>query len=153
MVFACFGRANANPEQGSPQPDTAVSRHGRATGIGGIFFKAKDPKALQAWYVEHLGFPKAAYGAQFEWRQKDAPAKPASTAWAAFKESTTYFDPTVARFMIDYRVDDLDAVRKHLQEIGAKVDDKIDTEPNGRFSWAIDPEGNRFELWEPSAGH
>ena len=73
--------------------------------------------------------------------------------WAVFPAKTKYFDPTVAPFMIDYRVKDLDGVLARLRKAGARVDDKIDSEENGRFGWAVDPEGNRFELWEPAAGH
>jgi predicted enzyme related to lactoylglutathione lyase len=124
----------------------------KVTGIGGIFFKAKDSKALTAWYVKNLGFPQQAYGSKFEWHQKDAPTQPGSTTWATFPESTKFFDPTTARFMLNYRVNDLDGMLARLREAGAKVDDKIEVDDNGRFAGAIDPEGNRFQLWEPAPG-
>ena len=123
-----------------------------ATGIGGVFFKAKEPKKITAWYVANLGFPPEKYGVHFEWRQKEDPQRPGSTTWSVFPESSTYFDPTVARYMINYRVADLDAVLARLRKAGAKVDAKIEKADYGRFSWAVDPEGNRFELWEPAAG-
>lgn len=119
------------------------------TGIGGIFFKAKDPAKLQDWYVANLGFQAADYGVQFEWREKDARRTVGSTTWGVFPETTTYFDPTSAPFMINYRVSDLDGVLARLRAAGATVDDKVQDEGYGRFGWAIDPEGNRFELWEP----
>jgi lactoylglutathione lyase len=124
----------------------------KVTGIGGIFFKAKDPKALTNWYVKHLGFPPPTYGVQFEWRTKDDPSRVGSTTWGTFPLTTRYFDPTVAPFMVNYRVTDLDGVRETLRRAGAQVDDKTENEENGRFGWAVDPEGNRFELWEPKPG-
>ena len=123
----------------------------RATGIGGVFFKATDPKKLTAWYVEQLGFPPPKYGVRFAWREEDG--GPGSTTWAIFPRNSTYFDPTVAPFMINYRVKNLDEVLARLRRAGARVDEKIDQEDNGRFCWAVDPEGNRFELWEPKTGY
>ena len=149
LIHSAHAGSRADP---GPLADNKA-RSDRATGIGGIFFKAKDHKKLQAWYVEHLGFPAPTYGVLFEWRQKDNPEKPASTTWATFPESTKYFEPTAARFMINYRVADLDRLLKRLRDAGTKVDERIVEEENGRFSWAVDPEGNRFELWEPKAGH
>jgi predicted enzyme related to lactoylglutathione lyase len=154
LTGAAFGAAAAGCAAQRARAEAArADERARATGIGGIFFKAKDPKKLQAWYVEHLGFPAPKYGVNFEWRDKTSPDKPGSTTWATFPMSTTYFDPTTAPFMINYRVVHLDAVLAHLREVGTKVDEKIESEDNGRFAWAIDPEGNRFELWEPTPGH
>ena len=133
--------------------EDAGAMRGRVTGIGGIFFKAKDAKKLSAWYVDTLGLPKSKYGVSFGWSEKGKPDSNASTSWATFPESSTYFDPTAARFMVNYRVEDLDAVLARLRKSGSKVDDKITDEGYGRFAWATDPEGNRFELWEPTPGH
>ncbi len=123
----------------------------RVTGIGGIFFKAKDPKKLLAWYKEHLGIDCMDFGAIFRW-QDDPRAATAVTVWAPFAEDTSYFAPSKASFMINFRVQNLDAMREQLKRAGATVDEKVQVEENGRFGWAMDPEGNRFELWEPAEG-
>lgn len=123
---------------------------GRATGIGGVFFKARDHEGLRAWYRDHLGIELASYGgADFTWRHVNAPERVGHTAWSVFEESSTYFDPSPSRFMINYRVDDLAALLAKLRAAGVKVDDKVDDYEFGRFGWAMDPEGNRIELWEP----
>ncbi|MGH7538404.1 MAG: VOC family protein [Gemmatimonadales bacterium] len=122
----------------------------RVTGIGGIFFKARDPKALGAWYESHLGVPLEEWGGtQFHWRRQDAPERTGYTVWSLFKQDSTYFDPGTKPFMVNYIVDDLDAMRAKLRAEGVVVDDRIDESEYGRFGWAMDPEGNRFELWEP----
>jgi predicted enzyme related to lactoylglutathione lyase len=146
----CSSNDPKSPEAQSSAPAAASPASPRVTGIGGVFFKANDPKKLTAWYVEQLGFSPSAYGVRFTWREDDG--APGSTTWSIFPKSTTYFDPTVAPFMINYRVKNLDEVLARLRKAGARVDDKIDQEPYGRFGWAVDPEGNRFELWEPKAG-
>jgi predicted enzyme related to lactoylglutathione lyase len=121
----------------------------RVRGIGGVFFKARDPKALAAWYQEHLGVPVEKWGgASFSWREHD-PAGTAKTAWSLFAEDTRYFDPSPASFMINFRVDDLDAMLAQLRGAGVTVDDKVDDSEYGKFGWAMDPEGNRIELWQP----
>jgi predicted enzyme related to lactoylglutathione lyase len=121
----------------------------RAIGIGGIFFKARDPKALGAWYGKHLGV-EAPYGFhKFPWRHADAPDKKGMTVWAPKDADTTYFAPSESPFMINYIVEDLDAVLAALRAEGVTVDDKRDDGEFGKFGWAMDPEGNRIELWEP----
>jgi predicted enzyme related to lactoylglutathione lyase len=122
----------------------------RVTGLGGIFFKAKDAEKLRAWYATHLGLPVEPWGGvSFHWRKDENPQVRGYTAWSVMKEDTRYFDPSRAPFMINYRVDDLDAVLEALRREGVPVDEKIDESEFGRFGWATDPEGNRFELWEP----
>lgn len=123
----------------------------RVTGIGGIFFKARDPKRLLAWYRENLGIDTTDFGAIFRW-QDDPGAAAAVTIWCPFSEDTTYFAPSRASFMINFRVRDLDAMRAQLQLAGAEVDPNVQVDDNGRFGWVMDPEGNRVELWEPSGG-
>jgi predicted enzyme related to lactoylglutathione lyase len=124
----------------------------RATGIGGIFFKAENPEKLGAWYATHLGLPVESWGGfQFHWRQDDAPERRGHTVWSIFKGDTRYFDPSEKPFMINYRVEDLDAVLEALRSEGVAVDPKIEESEYGRFGWAMDPEGNRIELWEPPA--
>jgi predicted enzyme related to lactoylglutathione lyase len=122
----------------------------KVSGIGGIFFKARDPKALGAWYETHLGVKFEDWGGtQFKWRRHDAPERTEITVWSLFKQDSTYFEPGGKPFMVNYIVDDLDAMRTQLLAAGVTVDDKVEASEYGRFGWAMDPEGNRFELWEP----
>jgi predicted enzyme related to lactoylglutathione lyase len=123
------------------------------TGIGGVFIKARDPVALAAWYRDQLGVPvdTGATYASFNVGQdgRDATGTPLQTAWAAFPVTTDYFGPGDASAMINYRVTDLDGILAQLRDAGGWVADRIDESEYGRFSWAADPEGNRFELWQP----
>ncbi len=122
----------------------------KVSGIGGVFFKARDPKALGAWYEKHLGIPFEDWGGtQFKWRRNDAPERTGATVWSLFKQDSTYFEPGGKPFMVNYIVDDLDAMCAQLRAGGVTVDDKVEESEYGRFGWASDPEGNRFELWEP----
>ncbi len=121
----------------------------KVTGIGGVFFKSKDPKALKAWYAERLGVPHEHGVCVFEWEDPTHPEKKGQTVLAPFPSDTKYFEPSPAPFMINFRVRDLDAMLTQLRAAGVHVDDKIDESEYGRFGWAIDPEGNRIELWEP----
>ena len=121
----------------------------RVTGIGGIFFKAGDPDKLKAWYVEHLGVPVHESGfVMFAWGGEER----GRTLWAPFAHDTSYFAPSTASFMLNFRVRDLDAMLAQLRKAGVTVDDKVEDSPQGRFGWAMDPEGNRIELWQPPPG-
>ena len=121
-------------------------------GIGGIFFKSENPEALYAWYEQHLGIAaKSGEGAMFHWRRPENPAKEDLTVWSIFPSSTTYFKTSRARFMLNYIVDDLDATLAHLRANGAQVDDATEEYDFGKFGWAMDPDGNRIELWEPKS--
>jgi predicted enzyme related to lactoylglutathione lyase len=123
----------------------------RVTGIGGIFFKADDPKALGAWYRKHLGLDVADWGgAVFQWGGADS--KPGMTIWSVSGRDSTNMDPGTSPFMINYRVADLDALLALLRAEGCNVLDKTDDSEYGKFGWVIDPEGNKVELWQPPAG-
>ena len=125
----------------------------RVTGIGGIFFKAKDAPALQAWYKRHLGIDVQAWGgAAFTWTDSDGKATGGTTIWAVAAMEGEQFAPSNAAFMINYRVDDLLGVVKLLKDEGCNVLEKIDESAYGKFAWVIDPEGNKVELWQPPAG-
>ncbi len=116
----------------------------RVTGIGGVFFRAQDPEALQQWYVEHLGVPLLDGYVVFQGAN-------ANYVWAPFREDTDYW-PAEKGAMVNFTVSDLDAMRAQLTEAGVEVDERVELlEGIGRFGWAVDPEGNRFELWEPAA--
>ena len=123
----------------------------RVTGIGGIFFKAKDPAALGAWYRDHLGLDVTEWdGAIFKWGGEGS--EPGMTIWSPFAADTTYMAPGTASFMINFRVADLAALLAALRAEGCDVIDKTETSEQGKFGWVIDPEGNKVELWEPPAG-
>jgi predicted enzyme related to lactoylglutathione lyase len=123
----------------------------RVTGIGGIFFKARDPKALGAWYREHLGLDVTDWGgAVFEWGGSDSEA--GMTIWSPFAQDTDYMAPSSASFMINFRVADLDGLLAALRAEGCNVLEKTEASGQGKFGWVIDPEGNKVELWQPPGG-
>jgi len=125
----------------------------RVTGIGGIFFKARDPAALRAWYRTHLGIDVQEWGGfAFRWNDAALPDREGVTVWSVFPAESRYFDPSVAPFMVNYRVADLVRVLADLRAEGCVVDDRTDESEHGRFGWVMDPEGNRLELWEPPPG-
>ena len=125
----------------------------RVTGIGGIFFKAKDPVALREWYRRHLGISVEPWGGTaFRWASPDNPGGTGTTVWSVSDESSAPFAPSRAPFMINYRVEDLHALLAALRTEGCAVDDKVDESGFGKFGWVMDPEGNRVELWQPPAG-
>ncbi len=122
----------------------------RVTGIGGVFFKSADPKALTEWYRVHLGLNVEAWGGVvFNWSGPDNPAGVGTTVWNAFKADTTHFDAPV---MINYRVADLHALLAALRAEGCQVLDKVDESEFGKFGWVIDLDGNKVELWQPPEG-
>lgn len=118
-------------------------------GIGGVFFKSKDPKKLQEWYVEKLGLkPDKAGYIYFKWADL---TEPGYTLWAPFPEDTNYFEPSQAEFMVNFVVSDLEQFVEELRAKGVEVDDKgVEATEQGKFAWCVDPEGNRIELWEPN---
>lgn len=125
----------------------------RVTGIGGIFFKAKDPEALGAWYRDRLGLDVQSWGGTtFRWKDDAYPEREGATVWSLFPPSSKYFDPSTAGFMVNYRVADLAQVLADLRAEGCTVDDKVEESEYGKFGWVMDPEGNRLELWEPPLG-
>jgi catechol 2,3-dioxygenase-like lactoylglutathione lyase family enzyme len=127
----------------------------RVTGIGGVFFKARDPKALSVWYREKLGIAVSDGGewSPFRWRERDDAERVGTTVWALFRSDSKYFAPSQAAFMINYRVRDLDRMLSQLRALGVGVEPKVAEEFNGKFAWVVDPEGNKIELWEPKAGY
>lgn len=125
----------------------------RVTGIGGIFFQAKDPVALRAWYQKHLGIDVQSWGGTaFTWTDGAGNPTPGMTVWSIGATGSSQFEPSTAPFMINYRVDDLAALLRALREEGCNVLDKTDDSDFGKFGWVIDPEGNKVELWQPPEG-
>jgi predicted enzyme related to lactoylglutathione lyase len=124
----------------------------KVTGIGGVFFKAKDPKALAAWYVQHLGINLEEWGGViFDWKTDQAAQKDEGlTVWHLAEAQGDWFAPSTSSLMINYRVDDLDGLLAQFAAADIKVIDGPKEEFNGKFAWVMDPEGNKVELWEPS---
>jgi catechol 2,3-dioxygenase-like lactoylglutathione lyase family enzyme len=146
---AVIVRLGSKPPQKWVRAGSAATR-GVATGIGGVFFKAKDAKKLRGWYEQHLGMVASSYGfIDIRWRELAEPFRVARTVWATFKPESTHFD---GPFMINYRVDQLDALLKKLEKDGVKIERKEDEPGQGRFAWIRDGEGNLVELWEPPPG-
>lgn len=123
----------------------------RVTGVGGVFIRSKDPKALAAWYAQHLGIVLAPWGgAKLKWTD-EVPPGTGTTAWSTFPKDTTYFGEGEQAVMINYRVDDLDVLLATLTAAGVWVDAKRQDEGFGKFAWIKDLDGNRVELWQPKA--
>lgn len=120
----------------------------KVTGLGGIFFKSRDPSALAAWYAEHLGLPVDDWGGV---RFDEDEGRAGYTLWSPFAADTQHFAPSTQPYMINFRVDDLDALLTQLRAAGVTVDERVDQSEFGRFGWIMDPDGTRIELWQPPA--
>jgi catechol 2,3-dioxygenase-like lactoylglutathione lyase family enzyme len=131
----------------SCQNPVSAEPAGHITGVGGVFFKSKNPKALAAWYRDVLGMNVEAWGGAA--LRYDAPGHPPAVAWSPFRESSNYMAPSTREFMINFAVDDLDAVLARLTSKGVAVIKRDDSDPNGRFAWILDPDGTKIELWQP----
>jgi len=124
----------------------------RVTGIGGVFFKAKDPAALRVWYQLHLGIDVQEWGgAAFPWTDADGKPAGGTTIWS-IADGGDHFAPGTAAFMVNYRVADLHSLLTALRSERCNVLDKVEESDFGKFGWVIDPEGNKVELWEPPPG-
>ena len=120
---------------------------GHVTGVGGVFIKSKDPKALAAWYRDVLGLDITPWGGAM--LRYDAPGHPPVVVWSPFPEASTYMAPSTRDFMLDLAVDDMDAVVARLASKGVRILKRSDKDPNGRFAWILDPDGTKIELWQP----
>ena len=120
---------------------------GRITGIGGLFFKSKDPKALAAWYRDVLGMKVETWGGAL--LSYDAPGHPPVAVWSPFPQDSDYMAPSTREFMVNFAVDDLDAFVAMLTKKGVAILKRDDSDPNGKFAWIIDPDGTKIELWQP----
>ena len=154
VVALCLGAATTTNSTSALQPSESGATTEKpvqleqVTGIGGVFFKVKDPKGMTAWYRTNLGIlSKGGYTA-FTWREKDRPEEIGHTAWRIFPTNTTYFGQASSPLMINYRVANLDRMLEQLRRSGVKIE-KVDDYDYGRWAWVMDPEGNRIELWEP----
>jgi predicted enzyme related to lactoylglutathione lyase len=120
----------------------------KVTGIGGVFFKTKDPKATREWYAKNLGVDAGEYGASFEWKHADG-SRDGLTQWNPFKDTTAYFGPGKQDHMINYIVEDLDQLVQELTTNGVTIVDAVQDSDYGKFVHILDLEGNQVELWEP----
>ena len=121
----------------------------RVTGLGGVFFKSRNPEALKDWYKKHLEIDSGEHGAMFHWRHHEDPSKEGNTVWSIFPDDTDYFKPASKEFMFNYRVENLAELLTVLKKEGVKIVGEIEEYPYGKFGWIMDPDGNKIELWEP----
>jgi len=143
IASAALAQASDDPPAGE-QP--------RVTGVGGLFFKAEDGKALSKWYHEHLGIARDSSGVVlFSWRELERPEQVGYTVWSAFGRDTSYFDPSDKPFMFNYRVNDLHGLLAELKAAGVTIVGEVEEYEYGKFGWIMDPEGTKIELWEPPA--
>ncbi|HET9402269.1 MAG TPA: VOC family protein [Candidatus Acidoferrales bacterium] len=144
------GQQAQSQQPGSPKPAVQAEQRGRIIGIGGVFFKSANRDQTREWYAKHLGLADKGSGAMLPWREHDDPQKEHVTVWTVFPAATKYFEPSQA-FMVDYIVDDLDALLERLKQEGVKIDPKRMDESFGHFAWIYDSDGNKIELWQPAA--
>ena len=133
----------------APDDPPKAAEAPRVTGLGGVFFKTRDPKATLDWYHTHLGLDAAGGSFAFQWREKARPDEVGYTIWCAFPETTKYFGPGDQTCMLNFRVADLAGLVAALKKEGVQVEGDIKDAPNGRFAWVVDGDGRRVELWEP----
>lgn len=143
---------NTEKSNNSTQTSEVKKNTHKVKGIGGVFFKSKDPQNLKAWYKVHLDFDTDAYGTIFEWYQSADTSRKDITQWSLFSEKDSYFNPSEKEFMINYVVDDLPALITKLKREGVTLTDTMSTYDYGKFVHIMDPEGNKIELWEPEYG-
>ena len=147
LASFCFGFAFKSM---LPDNTSDTTKMKRVTGIGGIFFKCKDPGKVREWYQAHLGLNTNQYGAVFEWWQGSDSTRKGFLQWSPFAEKTKYFAPSTKDFMINYRVENLEALVKELKKEGVTITDSIQTFDYGKFVHIMDIEENKIELWEPN---
>lgn len=122
----------------------------RVIGLGGIFFKSKDPKKTKEWYANHLGIESDQYGSKFLWKSTDEENEVlGTTVWSPMDNETDYYKPSESEFMINYRVEDLESLMTTLKSEGVEQIGEIETYEYGKFGWIMDPDGKKIELWEP----
>lgn len=153
-IASCQSRnekATTSPEASDKNQNTIDMKDikPKVTGIGGIFFKTKDPEATRKWYGKHLGLAIDDYGSAFEFRNANKPDEINYLRWGTFADTTDYFDPSEKEFMVNYRVNNLEALVDELRESGITFTDSIQSYEYGKFIHLMDPEGNKIELWEP----
>ena len=156
LIGVCFAQSEEKKQQQEkPVPPTSVPaapaaepQKGRVLGIGGIFFKSEHPAPMRQWYAKNLGLSGQGGGeVMLHWREKDNPQQERMTVWSIFPANSKYFEPS--QLMVNYIVDDLDALLERLAKADVKIDPKRQNAPYGKFAWIYDPDGNKIELWQP----
>ena len=150
-AYSTGGQAVQSPPAQQSKPAVKTEQRGRVIGIGGVFFKSANRDQTRAWYSTHLGITDKGGGAMLPWRQHDEPQKEQVTVWTVFPSTTDYFGPGPSPFMINYIVDDMDALLERLKQEGVRIDAKQMNESYGRFAWIYDSDGNKIELWQPKS--
>jgi len=153
FLISAFLKGGQEAQSQQPEklkPPVKMEQRGRILGIGGVFFKSANRDQTREWYAKHLGLAAKGGDVMLPWREHDDPQKEHVTVWAVFPDSTNYFAPSQS-FMVNYIVDDMDALLDRLKEEGVKIDPKRMNESYGRFAWIYDSDGNKIELWQPSA--
>lgn len=149
IILGCKNTAEIKNSNSKENKKMQEQKKGKITGIGGIFFKCKDPKQMKEWYGNNFGFATDEYGSLFEFRKADNPKEKVYLQWSPFAENTKYFQPSAKDFMINYRVENIEILVNDLKQKGINVLDTIQTFDYGKFVHIMDPEGNKIELWEP----
>jgi catechol 2,3-dioxygenase-like lactoylglutathione lyase family enzyme len=144
------GHEGQTQQPEKPMPPVKMEQRGRILGIGGIFFKSANRDQMREWYSQHLGLADKGGGVMLPWRERDDQQKEHVTVWTIFPASTSYF-PATQPFMVNYIVDDLDALLDRLKQEGVKIDAKRMNESYGRFAWIYDLDGNKIELWQQAS--
>jgi hypothetical protein len=152
LISACAkgGQEVQSQQPEKSKPPVKMEQRGRILGIGGVFFKSANRDQMREWYSKDLALADKGQGVMLPWREHDGPQKEHVTLWTIFPASTDYF-PTTHPLMVDYIVDDLDALLDRLKEEGVKIDTKRMNESYGRFAWIYDLDGSKIELWQPAS--
>jgi catechol 2,3-dioxygenase-like lactoylglutathione lyase family enzyme len=152
LLISVYSKGGQQVQSSQPEASKTPAKteqRGRILGIGGVFLKSANRDQMREWYAKHLGIADKGQGAILPWREHDDPQKEHVTVFSLFAQSSTYFDPSHAPFMINYIVDDMDALLDRLKQEGVKIDDKRMNESYGKFAWIYDSDGNKIELWQP----
>jgi catechol 2,3-dioxygenase-like lactoylglutathione lyase family enzyme len=143
------GQEVQSPQPENSKPPVKLEPRGRILGIGGVFFKSANRDQMREWYAKHLGLADKGHGVMLPWREHDDPQKEHVTVWTLFPSSTDYI-PATQQLMVNYIVDDIDALLDRLKQEGVKIDANRMDESYGRFAWIYDVDGNKIELWQPT---
>ena len=149
LMASCNTETPPREENREKQKTVSNDTIPKVIGIGGIFFRAKNPQETKEWYGANLGLAIGDHGSPFEFRNADRPEEINYLIWSPFKEETDYFEPSKKEFMINYRVQNIEGLVRKLKENGVVIVDEIETVDYGKFVHIMDPEGNKIELWEP----
>ena len=147
-IGARGGQKVESPQSENSKPPVKTEQRGRILGIGGVFMRSANRDQMREWYSKHLGLADKGGGAMLPWRDHDDPKKEHVTVWTLFSNSSDYF-PATQPLMVNYIVDDMDALLDRLKQEGVKIDPKRMDESYGRFAWIYDLDGNKIELWQP----